>query len=53
MCIVDPKKLMLLNVIGSGTFGTVCRACWRGTIVAAKVIPLQCQVTSKEVENLK
>ena len=49
----DPKKLTLLNVIGSGTFGTVYRACWRGTIVAAKVIPLQCEVTSKEVELLK
>ena len=49
----DPKKLTLLNVIGSGTFGTVHRACWRGTIAAAKVIPLQCEVTSKEVELLK
>ena len=48
----DPKKLTLLNIIGSGTVGTVHRACWRGIIVAAKLIPLQCQVTSKEVMDL-
>ena len=29
-----------MNVIGQGSFGTVYKAFWRGTIVAAKVIPM-------------
>lgn len=49
----DPKKLVLLDVVGSGSFGTVHRACWRGIVIAAKVIPVQCEVTSKEVELLR
>ena len=28
----------LVNVIGHGSFGTVYRAVWRGSLVAAKVI---------------
>ena len=32
------KKPKLEEVIGEGTFGTVYRAVWRGTVVAAKVI---------------
>ena len=32
---------MLLNVIGQGSFGTVHAASWRGSLVAAKVIPVQ------------
>ena len=50
---LDPQALLLLDAIGSGAFGTVHRACWRGTIVAAKVIPTQCKVTTKEVEILR
>ena len=32
---------MLLDVIGQGSFGTVHAASWRGSLVAAKVIPVQ------------
>ena len=31
-------NLQLLNAIGQGSFGTVYRATWRGSLVAAKVI---------------
>ena len=40
--------LELLNVIGKGSFGTVYSACWRGTIIAAKVLPF----TSSEAQSL-
>ena len=29
-----------MDVIGSGNFGRVYRGTWRGTVVAAKVIPV-------------
>lgn len=50
---VEPKKLKLLNVIGQGGFGTVYRAVWQGVVVAAKIIPAQKDVTSKEADVLK
>ena len=34
------EKPKLKAVIGEGTFGTVYRAIWRGTVVAAKVITI-------------
>ena len=37
----DPKEFKLLNIIGTGSFGKVHRALWRGTFVAAKVIQVQ------------
>ena len=32
--------IMLLDIIGQGSFGVVHRAIWRGSMVAAKVIAL-------------
>jgi hypothetical protein len=48
-------KLRLLEVVGEGAFGIVHKACWRGCIVAAKVIPwpIETSICSKEIENLK
>ena len=34
------EKPKLEAVVGEGTFGTVYRAIWRGTVVAAKVITI-------------
>lgn len=34
----DPTTVRLLEVIGSGSYGVVHKAVWRGSIVAAKVI---------------
>lgn len=49
----DPKSLQLLDVIGQGGFGTVYKALWMGTIVAAKLVPLQIDATTTEAEILK
>ena len=38
---VDGIKLQLLEVIGQGSFGTVRVASWRGSLIAAKVVPVQ------------
>ena len=48
-------KLRLLEVVGEGAFGIVHKACWRGCIVAAKVVPwpTEASICSKEIENLK
>ena len=42
LCIVvdDTTELKLLQVIGQGSFGTVYSAAWRGSVIAAKVIPV-------------
>lgn len=37
----EPTKLVLKECIGQGTFGTVHKASWRGSLIAAKVIPTQ------------
>ena len=52
---IDTKQVRLLNKIGQGSFGTVYRAVWRGSLVAAKVIQVG-EETSKvmgEVEKCK
>ena len=48
-------KLHLVEVVGEGAFGVVHKACWRGSIVAAKVVPcpVETKICSKELENLK
>ena len=38
--IIDTKQVRLVKIIGQGSFGTVYRAVWCGTLVAAKVIQL-------------
>ena len=36
----DTIKLKLLDVIGQGSFGTFYSASWQGSVIAAKVIPV-------------
>ena len=38
--ILDPNKLQLLENIGSGAFGQVYKAIYKGTVVAAKIVVL-------------
>ncbi len=40
MYVTDPRELTLIKVIGQGSFGVVHLASWRGSLVAAKVIPV-------------
>lgn len=35
----DPDSVHRLSLIGTGAFGQVYKACWKGTLCAAKVIP--------------
>ena len=56
--ITDPKELTLIKVIGQGSFGVVHLASWRGSLVAAKVIPvsqaeLQKDVVRREIDILR
>ena len=46
-------KLHLIEVVGEGAFGVVHKACWRGCVVAAKVVPIDTSVCSKEMDNMK
>lgn len=45
---LDPDSLSL---IGSGAFGQVHKAVWRGIVVAEKVIPLVAGQNSKVIDN--
>ena len=38
--LVVAHKVLLMDLIGSGAFGRVHKAVWRGTLVAAKIIPV-------------
>ena len=33
-------KVVLMDLIGTGAFGRVHKAVWKGTLIAAKVIPV-------------
>ena len=52
----DVTQVRLINEIGQGSFGTVYKSVWRGSVIATKVIQLQSgEDTSKilgEVEKL-
>ncbi len=37
---LDLDKLILIDLIGCGSFGRVHKAVWCGSIVAAKVVPI-------------
>ena len=52
---VDLLSVKRLNVIGKGNFGTVYRAIWRGTLVAAKAVTLAQAVgtVAKEIETCR
>ena len=56
--ITDPKELTLIKVIGQGSFGVVHLVSWRGSLVAAKVIPvsqaeLRKYVVRREIDILR
>ena len=57
LIIAEPSKIRLMNVIGSGTFGVVYRATWRGSIVAAKVLNIPSTAREdailKEIQTIK
>jgi serine/threonine protein kinase len=44
-------SVQLLSIVGAGTFGQVYKAVWRGTIVAAKVIPTLSTTNLRVIEN--
>ena len=46
---LDPDKLYLMSVIGSGAFGQVHKAIWKGSVVAAKIVVLS--GNAKVVDN--
>ena len=35
---LEPQTIQLLCLIGTGAFGHVHKAVWRGTIIAAKIV---------------
>ena len=49
--ILDCSDLQLMEVIGQGSYGTVHVASWRGSLIAAKVVPvLMSEATSLAAE---
>ena len=52
----DTTELKLLEVIGQGSFGTVYSAAWRGSVIAAKVIPVhmaEAASVAREIEIVR
>ncbi len=45
----DMRKLTFNDEIGQGSFAKVYKAFWRGTVVAAKVIPIS--MSTKTIEK--
>ena len=53
--VLDMTRVRLVNIIGRGSFGTVYRAVWRGSLVATKVIQMgeECRHVIDEVEKCR
>eukprot|EP00727_Mastigamoeba_balamuthi_P003944 m51a1_g13547 putative map3k delta-1 protein (204) ;mRNA; r:77-2041 len=49
---VDASEILIGDTIGHGSYGTVCRAMWRNTEVAAKVFSMQ-SVAAEEIEQFE
>lgn len=51
MYYVGRKSVKLLKLVGSGAYGQVFKAAWRGTIVAAKVVSTVGSATATVIDN--
>ena len=49
--LIEPEIIQVLCLIGTGAFGQVHKAVWRGTVVAAKVVHTAGPGNEKVVEN--